>query len=79
MKQPSFKEKQIISAAAIGNTLEYYDFALYGLLSPILSVLFFPQYDTSSSILMTLGVYAIGFVSRPLGSIIFGYLSLIHI
>ncbi|MBY0462515.1 MAG: MFS transporter [Alphaproteobacteria bacterium] len=73
MKQPSFKEKQIISAAAIGNALEYYDFALYGLLSPILSVLFFPQYDTSSSILMTLGVYAIGFVSRPLGSIIFGY------
>ncbi|MBY0281673.1 MAG: MFS transporter [Alphaproteobacteria bacterium] len=73
MKQTTLKENQIISAAAVGNALEYYDFALYGLLSPIISGLFFPQYGASVSILITLGVYAIGFVARPLGSLIFGY------
>ncbi|MBY0461873.1 MAG: MFS transporter [Alphaproteobacteria bacterium] len=67
------KDKRIIFASAFGNTLEYYDFTLYGLLCPVLSKLFFPQNHGSLSIFMALSLYAIGFLARPVGGIIFGY------
>ncbi len=69
----SSKDKRIIFASAFGNTLEYYDFTLFGLLCPVISKLFFPQDHGSLSIFMALSLYAVGFLARPIGGILFGY------
>jgi MHS family proline/betaine transporter-like MFS transporter len=65
--------KSIISCS-IGNVLEWYDFGLFAIFSPIFSRLFFPEEDPQSALIMTFGVLAIGFLCRPIGALIFGYL-----
>jgi MFS transporter, MHS family, proline/betaine transporter len=61
-----------IAAGTIGNVLEWYDFGVYGYLVPTLSALFFPAGDPTVSLLLTFAVFGVGFVMRPIGSIIFG-------
>jgi MHS family proline/betaine transporter-like MFS transporter len=61
-----------IAAGVIGNVLEWYDFGVYGYLVPTLSVLFFPAGDPLVSLLLTFAVFGVGFVMRPVGSIVFG-------
>ena len=56
----------------IGNALEWYDFALYGCFSTVLARHFFPSFDPFTSLMSTFGVFAAGFIARPLGGIIFG-------
>ncbi len=63
-----------IAAGAIGNVLEWYDFALYGYLAPIIADLFFPSDDPAVSLVKTFGVFAAGFFMRPLGSLVFGHI-----
>ncbi len=63
-----------ILAGFIGNVVEWYDFALYGYMAGILSGLFFPDENTSASLIATYGVFAAGFIMRPLGSAVFGWL-----
>ncbi|HTZ37865.1 MAG TPA: MFS transporter [Stellaceae bacterium] len=60
------------AAGVIGNVLEWYDFGVYGYLVPTLSVLFFPSSDPVVSLLLTFAVFGVGFVMRPVGSILFG-------
>jgi MHS family proline/betaine transporter-like MFS transporter len=60
-------------ACAIGNTLEWFDYTLYGLFATTLSKLFFPA-NNDSSLLLTYLVFAFGFFSRPLGGIVLGYI-----
>jgi MFS transporter, MHS family, proline/betaine transporter len=67
------KRKQIF-AGAIGNTLEWYDFAVYGFLAPIIGKAFFPSDDPVASLLAAYGALAVGYASRPLGSVIFGHI-----
>lgn len=62
-----------VLAGAIGNVLEWYDFALFGYFAPVLSVLFFPASDPSLSLIATFSVFAVGFLARPLGAVCFGY------
>lgn len=57
----------------IGNVLEWYDFIIYAYLSPIISQLFFPKND-QHALLKTLMVFAIGYLARPFGGILFGYI-----
>jgi len=57
----------------IGNVQEWYDFALYGYMAPILSGLFFPGHSELVSLLAAYGVFAAGFVMRPLGGVLFGW------
>ncbi len=64
----------MIFAAMIGNALEYYDFTLYGFFAAYLSPLYFPSNDPSTSIISSFGVFAAGFLMRPLGGLIFGHL-----
>ncbi len=54
--------------------LEWYDFAVYGTLAPILGKLFFPADDPTASLLAAFGVFAIGYAARPLGGIILGHI-----
>jgi MHS family proline/betaine transporter-like MFS transporter len=73
MSTPQLKHKQIL-AAVVGNTLEWYDFAVYGFLAPIIGKVFFPSDDAVASLLAAYGVLAMGYASRPLGSVIFGHI-----
>lgn len=68
------KKNKILIAACAGNVLEWYDFALYGYLAAILANLFFPTTDHLASLIATFGVFASGFLMRPLGALFFGYL-----
>ncbi len=58
----------------IGNGLEWYDYALYGQMAALLGALFFPKGDPSVQLLATYGVFAAGFIVRPLGAILFGWI-----
>jgi MHS family proline/betaine transporter-like MFS transporter len=61
-------------AGVFGNILEWYDFAVFGFLTPIIGELFFPKEDKIVGILMAYGVFATGYFMRPLGGIIFGHI-----
>ncbi len=70
---PLNREKiRLISMAMVGNFLELYDFSLYGVLVPLIAPLYFPHADPFIGQIMALGVFTIGFLSRPLGALIFG-------
>jgi len=60
-------------AAAIGNTLEWYDFAAYGFLAATFGANFFPLGNHFLSLLASYGVFASGFFTRPLGGVLFGH------
>ena len=67
-------DKRTLMAGAIGNVLEWYDFALYGYFAPVFAATFFPSEQPSVSLLSAFGVFAIGFLARPLGALLFGYI-----
>lgn len=66
-------ESRLVTICSIGTILEWYDFSLYAYLAPIISELYFPSEDPSTSIILAYSVFAIGFIVRPLGAIIFGH------
>ena len=66
--------RRVAVAATIGNGLEWYDYALYGNLADIISRQFFPTDSKFISLIATFGVFAIGFIMRPVGAILFGYI-----
>jgi MHS family proline/betaine transporter-like MFS transporter len=59
-------------AGALGTTLEWFDFTLYVYLAPVIGELFFPSDDKLASLLATFGVFAAGYLMRPLGAAFFG-------
>ena len=64
-----------LRAAGIGNALEWFDWTLYATFSVYLSRNLFDQTDPRSAMLATLAVFAVGFVARPIGGLLFGRLS----
>lgn len=70
----SKKLRKIILSGMLGNGLEWYDYALYAQMSFIISELFFPGTNESLKLIATFGVFAVGFIFRPLGAVLFGYL-----
>lgn len=61
--------------SGFGSSLEWFDFALYGFFAPIFSKIFFSSTQNHWVTLITAyGVFAIGFLARPIGAILFGYL-----
>lgn len=73
VSKPRFDTRTLM-AGAIGNVLEWYDFALYGYFAPVFAAMFFPSEQPSASLLSAFGVFAIGFLARPLGALLFGYI-----
>jgi MHS family shikimate/dehydroshikimate transporter-like MFS transporter len=64
----------IAFASAIGTTIEWYDFFLFGVVTPIvLNKLFFPNFDPLVGTLLAYTTFFVGFISRPIGGIIFGH------
>lgn len=66
------EKRKVVISGMLGNGLEWYDYALYGHMSIVFSQLFFPAGDAGKNLILTLLIFAAGFVSRPLGAIFFG-------
>ena len=64
--------RRILAASAAGNMLEWYDFAAYAYMAPVLGRLFFPDSDPFASLIASFGAFAAGYVVRPLGALVFG-------
>lgn len=65
--------RRVTLAGIAGNVMEWYDFAVYGYFAPIIGRQFFPSDDPTASLLAAFGVFAAGFLMRPVGGLIFGY------
>ncbi|GJD41212.1 Fosfomycin resistance protein AbaF [Methylobacterium bullatum] len=66
--------RQIVWSSVIGTTVEWYDFLIYGTASALVfSKLFFPSIDPVVGTIAAFGSYAVGFLARPLGGIVFGH------
>src|SRR5689334_13302039 len=65
--------RRVIMAGAIGNVLEWYDFAIYGYFAAEIGRTFFAPADPVSQVLSAFGIFAIGVVVRPLGGALLGY------
>ncbi|WP_284777901.1 MFS transporter [Agrobacterium sp. lyk4-40-TYG-31] len=66
--------RRILIAGTIGTTIEWYDFFLYGLIAPIVfDKLFFPKFDQLTATLAVFATFAVGFLARPLGGLVFGH------
>lgn len=66
-------ERRHLRALSWGHALEWYDWAIFGLLSVYLGAAFFPSDSPLASTLNALAVFAVGFVARPLGGVVFGF------
>ncbi len=66
--------RQAVGAAVIGNVLEWYDFAVYAYLAGVIGKNFFPSDNEITSLLATFAVFGVGFVVRPLGGIVIGWI-----
>ncbi|WP_080796377.1 MFS transporter [Corynebacterium pacaense] len=64
-----------LRAAVAGNILEWFDWTLYAIFSTYIAAHFFDKSDSSSALLATLAVFAVGFIARPVGGIVFGRLA----
>ncbi len=66
--------RRVVAASLIGATIEWYDFFLYGTVAGIVfNKLYFPAADPVVSIMLAYTTFAVGFVARPLGGVIFGH------
>jgi metabolite-proton symporter len=66
--------RRVIMASLVGTTIEWYDFFLYGSAAALVfSHVFFPQSDPFTGTLLAFGTYAVGFVARPIGGVVFGH------
>lgn len=65
-------KKKSLLASTVGNVLEWYEWSAYAVLAPFIAVAMFDQGDPLSALLSTLAVFAVGFLMRPLGGIVFG-------
>src|SRR5437763_6369895 len=72
---PDTKEIQRVAfASAIGCVIEWYDFFLYGVVAGLVfNKLFFPNQDPFIGMLLAYATFAVGFVARPVGGILFGH------
>ncbi len=74
-QMPEARRRRALAAAIFCNALEWYDFAIYGILAVHISAAFFPGDNPTASLLATLAVFGITFVVRPLGALLLGGLA----
>jgi MFS family permease len=67
-------QRRAIAAGIAGNVMEWYDFSVYGYFATVIGREFFPAHDPTSSLIAAFGVFAAGFLMRPIGSLIFGHI-----
>src|SRR5919106_4143771 len=64
------RRRRVVVAATIGNTLEWYDFLVYGLLALTIAKLFFPTGAELGSLLLSMATFGIGLMMRPVGAVV---------
>jgi metabolite-proton symporter len=73
VRQPS-SVRRVVVASLVGTSLEWYDFFIYGTAAALVfNQLFFPTFDPLVGTLLAFTTFAVGFVARPLGGIVFGH------
>ncbi|MHC5232516.1 MFS transporter [Brucella sp. LJL56] len=66
--------RKVVFASLIGSTIEWYDFFLYGVVAGIVfNHLYFPSENETISVMLAYATFAVGFVARPLGGLVFGH------
>ncbi|SNC75258.1 MFS transporter, MHS family, proline/betaine transporter [Marinobacter sp. es.048] len=70
---PSPELRHRIMAGFIGNVVEWYDFAVYGYLAGVIAPVFFSSANPTAALIGTYGIFAAGFLMRPLGAAVFGW------
>src|SRR3954465_133192 len=71
---PPSSVRRVILASLIGTSLEWYDFFIYGTAAALVfNKIFFPEFDPLVGTLLAFTTYAVGFVARPLGGVVFGH------
>lgn len=70
-RSPALRHR--IMAGFIGNVVEWYDFAVYGYLAGVIAPVFFPAGNPTAALIGTYGIFAAGFIMRPLGAAVFGW------
>ena len=66
--------RRVVAAGMIGNVLEWYDFAIYGYFATAIGSHFFPHQDPVAQLLSAFGVFAVGYMMRPVGGVIIGHI-----
>ena len=70
----SAQQRKVVVAGVIGNALEWYDFALYGYFAVAIGHHFFPHEDAVAQLLSAFGVFALGYLMRPIGGVVVGHI-----
>jgi metabolite-proton symporter len=71
---PPSSVRRVIVASLIGTSLEWYDFLIYGTAAALVfNKLFFPSFEPLMGTLLAFATYAVGFVARPVGGVVFGH------
>src|SRR6266850_963927 len=73
-KVPLKELRRVVIAASVGNIIEWYDFYIFGSLASILAVKFFEKGHPVAAFLSTVAIFSVGFLIRPLGAFVFGWL-----
>ncbi len=72
-KRGSSEIKRVVFGAGMGNLIEWFDYASYGYLATIIAAVFFAPGNERAALLGTFGVFAISFIARPIGGIVWGH------
>lgn len=65
--------RRVVAASFVGNFVEWFDYAVYGYLATVIAVVFFPEAAPTTGLLATFAVFAISFVIRPIGGLVWGH------
>jgi MFS transporter, MHS family, proline/betaine transporter len=74
LERDSSGQRRTILAGIAGNIMEWYDFTVYGYFAAVIGHNFFPAQNPLTSLIAAFGVFAVGFLMRPVGSLIFGHI-----
>jgi len=74
----SSQSRRAVTAAVIGNVLEWYDFGVYGFVAAIIGKNFFPGTDETTQLLQAFLTFGLGFLARPVGGIVIGRMGDTH-
>lgn len=70
--RPTTSAAEVITATTLGTALEFYDFTVYSYFAATIGKLFFPAATPVNQLLLSIGVFGVGFVVRPLGGVVIG-------
>ena len=74
LAEANLTRRKVVAAGIAGNVMEWYDFAVYGYFARTIGNLYFPVGDDNAKLLAAFGAFAAGFLMRPIGAILFGYI-----